>query len=274
MLRKVCVFLLLSTAVMAQVYVKELGRDVIEARLKHYAQKAAERQAILKEMFQQARCPNISEQEVIHASVANLICTVPGTGEGTIIVGAHFDCVDNGDGVVDNWSGASLLASLIESLTTRPRKHTFVFIGFTDEEKGMVGSEFYANHMTKEERNRTHAMVNMDTIGISRTKIWLNHADKNLVQMAGQVAGAMKMPFAAVNFEKVGATDSDSFLGKKIPSITFHSVTPQNYHMLHSPDDKLKSINLDDYYETYRYIAVYLAFLDGKLGQTAQTAAK
>ena len=267
MFRKVCVLLLLSTVVMAQVYVKELPRDVIESRLSHFAKKTADRQAILKEWFQHAGCPNLTEQPVKHAAVGNLICTVAGETDKVIIVGAHFDCVDAGDGVVDNWSGAALLPSLLETLKTRPRKHTYVFIAFTDEEKGMVGSEFYADHMTKEERERTDAMVNMDTLGLSPTKVWLSHSDKNLVNLAASVAAAMKLPIAAVNFEKVGATDSDSFLQKKVPSITIHSVTQQTYHILHSTDDKLKAINMDDYFSTYRLTAVYLAFLDTKLGQ-------
>ena len=152
----------------------------------------------------------------------------------------------------------------------RPRKHTIIFIGFTDEEKGMVGSEFYANHMTKEERDRVDAMVNMDTLGLSPTKIWLSHSDKNLVNLAAKVAAAMKLPIAAVNFEQVGATDSDSFLNKKMPVITIHSVTQQNHHILHSTDDKLHSINMDDYFATYRLAAVYLAFLDTKLPLAAQ----
>ena len=254
---------------MAQVYVNELKRDVIESRLSHFARKSAERQAILKQWFEQAGCPSLTEQPVKHTTVPNLICTVPGTTGKVIIVGAHFDCVDQGDGVADNWSGASLLPSLFETLKTRPRQHTYIFIAFTGEEEGMVGSEYYANHMTKEERERTDAMVNMDTLGLSPTKIWLSHADKNLVNMAAQVAAAMKLPIAALNFEKVGATDSDSFLQKKMPAVTIHSVTQQNHHILHSTDDKLRAINLDDYYSTYRFTAVYLAFLDTKLGGPA-----
>ena len=271
MFRRISVLLLLSTAATAQVYINELKRDVIESRIAHSSKKTAERQAILKDWFQQAGCPQLTEQPVKHAAVPNLICTVPGESDRVIIVGAHFDCVDDGDGVADNWSGASLLPSLFETLKTRPRKHTYIFIAFTDEEKGMVGSEFYANHMTKEERERTDAMVNMDTLGLSPTKIWLNHSDRKLVNLAAQVAAAMKLPIAAVNFEQVGATDSDSFLTKRMSVITIHSVTQQNHHILHSPDDRLRSINMDDYFASYRMAAVFLAFLDTKLPLPAES---
>ncbi len=60
-----------------------------------------------------------------------MICVLPGNSEKVIIVGAHFDHVSDGSGVVDNWSGASLLPSLYQALKDHPRKHTFIFIGFT-----------------------------------------------------------------------------------------------------------------------------------------------
>lgn len=82
-----------------------------------------------------------------------------------IIIGAHYDHVDAGDGVVDNWSGASLLASLYQAVKVEPRTHSYIFIGFTDEEKGEVGSHFYVRQMTQEQVALTDAMVNMDTLG-------------------------------------------------------------------------------------------------------------
>ena len=60
--------------------------------------------------------------------------------DSLIIVGGHFDLAESGRGVVDNWSGSSLLPSLYQSLKSVPRRHNFVFVGFTDEEKGMVGN--------------------------------------------------------------------------------------------------------------------------------------
>ena len=70
----------------------------------------------------------------------SVICWPPGSSDKVIIVGVHFDRVSKGDGVVDNWSGASLLPSLYEAVKSEPRKHTYIFIGFTDEEVGEAGS--------------------------------------------------------------------------------------------------------------------------------------
>jgi hypothetical protein len=62
---------------------------------------------------------------------------------GSEVFAARFDHVSEGDGVVDNWSGASILPSLYESVRIVPRKHTYIFIGFTDAEQGELGSYFY-----------------------------------------------------------------------------------------------------------------------------------
>jgi hypothetical protein len=41
-----------------------------------------------------------------------------------------------------------------------------------------------------------------------------------------------------------------------------HSLTPQTLHILHSADDNMKALQMDDYYDTYRLLALYLALLD------------
>ena len=112
------------------------------SRVKQYKGNDQQREATLKQLFSDSGCggTNLVEQKVKKSALPNVICTLPGSSGRVIIVGAHFDHVAEGDGVVDNWSGASLLPSLYEAVKTQPRKHTYIFIGFTDEEKGEVGS--------------------------------------------------------------------------------------------------------------------------------------
>jgi hypothetical protein len=102
-----------------------------------------------------------------------MICDVAGSGERPrkIIVGAHFDSV-GGDGIIDNWSGAVLLPSLSEFLRERPRRHTFEFVGFPAEEKGLLGSRAYLNSISKEDRAQIAAVITMDSIGLTPTKFW------------------------------------------------------------------------------------------------------
>lgn len=245
---------------------KPVSRDVIEARLKKYTGGNREREAMLKQMFADAGCDDqhLSEQQVKGSKLPNVICILPGSSDKVIIVGAHFDRVSDGDGVVDNWSGASLLASLYEAVKIESRKHTYIFIGFTDEEKGEVGSRFYVRQMTKEQVVATDAMVNMDTLGLASTEVWLGHSDKTLTNALVYIAKQLNAPLTAVNVEQVGSTDAEQFSERKIPRITIHSLTQEswNAHILHTSKDKFSAMHLDDYYQTYCVLGAYLAFLD------------
>ena len=255
-----------ATPAWPQVSFVSLPRKVVEARLKTTKMRNNERQSELRTLFQDVGCSErLSEQEVKGSKLGNLVCVLPGLSDEIIVVGAHFDQVDAGKGIVDNWSGAALLPSLYESLKGEPRKHTFIFIGFTDEEKGLVGSRYYAGHLSKEAVSKIEAMVNMDTLGLSTTKVWVSHADKNLVTAVGLVAHGMSLPIQGVNVEKIGSTDSESFAARKIPSITIHSLTQETLPILHSQKDDINAIKIDDYYDTYRLIAAYLAYLDKTL---------
>jgi hypothetical protein len=245
---------------------KTLDRGVIESRLGKYAGNNKQREATLKQMFFDAGCDDqrLSEQPVKSSTNPNVICVLPGSSDKTIIVGAHFDRVRDGDGVVDNWSGASLLPSLYESIKMTPRHHTYIFIGFTDEEEGLVGSSFYAHKMTKEQIANTTAMVNMDTLGLGSTEIWGSHANKGLNSAIAYVAKKLNIPISNFDVEQLNAyADSVSF-ERKIPSITIHSVNLENWkaHILHTSKDKYSAMHLDSYYESYRLIAAYIAFLD------------
>jgi len=261
----VALVLLLSSAAPAQtVQYKPLPPEIIQARLQKYAGNDQQREATLKQMFAEAGCQQLAEQPVKGSKLPNVICTLPGTTNRTIIVGAHFDHVPQGDGVVDNWSGASLLPSLYEAVKGESRKHTFIFIGFTDEEKGEVGSRFYAQHMTKENVAATDAMVNMDTLGLAPTEIWASHSDRELHGALLYVAKQLNLPVTSVNVEQVGSTDSEQFAARKIPSITIHSLTQEtwNARILHTSKDKISAIRLGDYYQTYQLLSAYIALLD------------
>lgn len=258
-----------------EILVRVLPREVIEARLREYGGTNRERGDRIRQMYADAGCSgNLTEQSVRSSTPPNVICVLPGSTKRVIIVGAHFDRVPTSDGVADNWSGASLLPSLYESVKYQPRLHTFAFVAFTDEEKGLIGSHFYAHHMTPEQVAATDAMVNMDTLGLAPTEMWQHRSDKRLMLALLSVARRLEMPLGAVNFEYVGSTDSESFASRKIPRITIHSLTQKSNdeRILHTPKDKLSAMNLDEYYQTYHLLAVYLGFLDQVLGQPEATA--
>jgi hypothetical protein len=240
---------------------------VISERLQLEVTKNDERRARLVELFEQAGCTGdrLTSQDVQGVKPPNIICTLPGESKSMIVIGAHFDQVDRGHGIVDNWSGASLLPSLFGALKDKPRRHTLVFIGFSGEERGLLGSRAYVKQFKKDDIRQIQAMVNMDTMGLGTTAIWFNRADKQLVSLLADISNQFNIPVSNVNFDKVGSTDSESFRERRVPSITFHSITQQTFPILHSVRDTIQAIHMNEYYESYRLMAFYLAYIDQKL---------
>jgi hypothetical protein len=257
-------FLALSTlSANAQIHFQLLKQELISSRLRSYKGSDFDREAELKKLFIESGCKpeQLSEQAVRSKQPSNVICTLPGATDDVILVGAHFDHVDAGDGVVDNWSNASLLPSLLFSVRQEPRQHTFVFVGFMGEEQRLVGSSYYADHLSKEQREHINAMVNMDTLGLGPTEMWVTHADDMLVRYLNGTAKMLQLPLSGVNVDKVGTTDSELFARYKIPRITIHTLTQDTLMILHSPRDRLDKIKMADYYDSYRLIAAYLVTL-------------
>jgi Iap family predicted aminopeptidase len=269
---------------LAQDHFRLQTREAVEAHLKAFSTKNSQREVLIRKWLSEAGCAdaNLSEQAIARKLPANVICVLPGETQEVIVIGAHTDKVeDYGDGVVDNWTGAVLLPALFFSLNAQPRHHTLIFIGFSAEEKGLVGSRYYVEHLSSDQRARIEAMVNFDSLGLGPTKVWASHADRLLLNDLIATAASAHLPLAGVNVESAGASaDSESFASYNIPRITLHSVTDQTWSILHSPSDKMSAIRMNDYYDSYRLIAEYLAYLDDTLkptsspksGPTAETA--
>jgi hypothetical protein len=252
----------------AQVHFRLQTREAVGAHLKSFSTRNSEREALIRKWFADSGCKdaNLSEQALDRRLPPNVICVLPGETQEVIVVGAHTDKVDNfGDGVVDNWTGAVLLPSLLYSLSAQPRHHTLIFVGFSGEEKGLVGSRYYVDHLTSEQRTHIDGMVNFDSLGLGPTEVWASHADKALLDALASVAAASKLPVTTMNVDNLGTADSESFARYQIPRITLHSVTQKTWPILHSPFDKLAAIKMNDYYDSYRLIAEYLAYLDDSL---------
>ena len=260
MLRLLISFFLLLTPAWAQIQFHSVPQSTVLERLGSAPLKNEDRQQKLVEMFASVGC-KAELQPVKHSDLSNVICVLPGSSQDAIIVGGHFDKVERGKGIVDDWSGASMLPSLYESLNAFPRRHTFILIGFAAEEKGLVGSRYYVAQMTAEQ---THAkeMINLECLGMNPPEVWASHSDPKLLEALGRVAQAMKIPLSGVNVEQVGTADSESFAAVGIPRTTIHSVDQKNLDVLHSDRDNMKAIDPDLYYESYRLVAGYLAAVD------------
>jgi hypothetical protein len=250
-------------------------REVIESRLRRVPDNNEHRKATLKSMFVEAGCPpdQLAEQPPTGTSpsfLPNVICTLPGTSERLIIVGARYDHGNGSQGVILNWSGASLLPSLYQAIKSKPHRHTYVFLGFTYVGRPPFGARMYATQMTKEQVAATDAMIEVEGLGLGPTEVWSSRANKSLYLDLAEVAKGLKFQLEAYNPDDYIATDSMQFAERKIPTITIHSLTDIFLHKwrLFVPTDRLSAVNIDNYYRSYQLVAAYLEYLDQRLPST------
>lgn len=199
--------------------------------------------------------------EVVRREVKNVVGVLPGSGprsEETIIVGAHYDHVGRGgegsmspgsneihNGADDNASGTVALLEVARLLAARerPLPRRVMFIAFTGEERGLLGSAHYVKEPLVP-LEQTIAMFNMDMVGrmqdnkltvfgtgtASRWDRWL---DKQAEQ--GRFEFSRKP-------EGLGPSDHSSFYAKRIPVLHFFTGTHNDYHR---PTDDWEKINVD-----------------------------
>uniref|UniRef100_Q028P3 Peptidase M28 n=1 Tax=Solibacter usitatus (strain Ellin6076) TaxID=234267 RepID=Q028P3_SOLUE len=241
-----------------------LEQPVIQHRLESLSRKIPIRRATLEVLFREAGCDgaNLTAQRVPGSKEPNIICTLPGDSPSAIVVGGHYDLVEEGAGAVDDWSGAVLLPSLYETLKRTPRKHTYVFIAFAAEEVGLHGSGEYVKRLSAAEQRAIRAMINLECLGLATPKVWASRADRHLRDAYGRVAQSLGMVAESGNVDQVGDDDSHPFLNAKIPVLTIHSVTARNMGILHTARDQVSAIHPDEYYATYRLATAYLEYLD------------
>jgi len=195
----------------------------------------------------------------------NVLGLIEGTGalkDEFLIVGGHYDHVGmagQGDpgrstgknddpedkiwnGADDNGSGTSTLLEIARSLATskfKP-KRTLVFIWFSGEEWGLLGSKHYLDNPIFDLK-KTFAMVCMDMVGRNSDKPvtvkGCASADpwKEMVEEAAKGTGLNFTIEPRAN----GATDYLNFIRRQIPAIDFFAGFHPDYHMRSDTPDKI-----------------------------------
>ena len=169
---------------------------------------------------------NLIRREVEAANVVGIINGAdPVLKNETIVIGAHYDHLGRGGegslapregdihhGADDNASGTAGLLELARlfasSDTPRPRR-TIVFIAFSGEEEGLLGSNYYVNHPLRPLEN-TVAMINMDMIGRMKN-------NKLIVGGVGTAEGWRKVIDLSAKFWGIGVIPTPDTYGGVLP---------------------------------------------------------
>lgn len=225
--------------------------------------KKEERLEAVKKLFVQmgAKDDEILIEKFNKDKISNIVLKKKGKTDETIVVGAHYDRVDDGCGAIDNWTGIVIMAHLFKSMNSLETNKSYIFVAFDQEEKGLLGSDAMTKAIPKENRKQYCSMVNFDSFGFAAPMSLRNASSSKMISLAEDLAVESKFKFVSVDI--AGAdSDSTSFKKRDIPAITFSGLAGDWQNYLHSSNDKLEKINMKSVYLGYRFGLAYLAKLD------------
>ena len=194
------------------------------------------------------------------AAIKNVVGVLEGEGplaEETIVIGAHYDHVGYGhrgsgekkkeqihNGADDNASGTAVIMEIARALVARQEKlrRRVVFIAFSAEERGLIGSNYYVNHPLVP-LEKTVAMLNLDMVGRLRDDkltIFGTGSAKQFDEMLERLKPEHGMEFVT-HSSAFGSSDHASFYGKKIPAMHFITGTHKD---VHKPTDDFEKLNV------------------------------
>lgn len=225
--------------------------------------KKEERFEGVKKLFSQmgAKDPDITIEKFNKDRISNVIVKKKGKTDEIIVIGAHYDKVDDGCGAIDNWTGIAIIAHLFKTLSQIETQKSYVFVAFDQEEKGLLGSDAMAKAIPKEDRVKFCAMVNFDSFGFSAPFVLQNASSSKMFSLAEKLADQNK--FKLIDATVYGGdADSTSFKNRGIQAITFSGIDGNWQKYLHSKNDQLEKINMGSVYFGYRFGLMFVAKLD------------
>ncbi|MCU7496264.1 MAG: M28 family peptidase [Ignavibacteria bacterium] len=193
-----------------------------------------------------------------------------------VVIGAHYDHIGLGyygtsdknsigkihNGADDNASGVSGLLEIAEAFSKCPAKRSILFISFSGEENGMLGSKYYVNSQPLKPLDKTVAMLNLDMIGRNeRNELWLGGAfySTDIIKVAERANKEVSMNLLYNTGLYTLGSDQASFLRKGIPSLYFFSGIHEDYHM---PTDDIEKIDVQKV-ENVSKLAYLTAWISG-----------
>ena len=176
-----------------------------------------------------------------------------------IVIGAHYDHLGRStdfaldpeakdairNGADDNASGTTAVMELARIFRAKPAKRSLMFVNFSGEELGLLGSHWFVEH-SPVPLDSIALMVNFDMVGRLRD-------DKLIVYGRGtarELRGMMDSLDAAVpdarfaisgSDDGFGPSDHSSFYAKDIPVLHFFTDIHEDYHRATDDVEKISA---------------------------------
>ena len=190
----------------------------------------------------------------------------PALRDEYIVIGAHFDHLgrsptfaqdpEAGDairnGADDNASGTAAVLDLARLLAANPPRRSVIFVNFSAEELGVLGSSWFVNHPPVP-LDHIVAMINFDMVGRLRNDKLIVYGTSTATELKGIVDSANAATAAAGSGaasamlhisgggDGYGPSDQSSFYAKDIPVLHFFTDLHDDYHRATDDADKINA---------------------------------
>ncbi|MEM8898090.1 MAG: M20/M25/M40 family metallo-hydrolase [Bacteroidota bacterium] len=220
--------------------------------------------------------PHAPQEDKEKLEATNVVGWIDKGADKTIIIGGHFDHLGYGaygslapgdsaihNGADDNASGIAGLLAVAERLAEKENiSSNILFIAFSGEELGLLGSKHFADNPTVS-LDEVNYMLNLDMVGRLNDKkemslIGTGTASKWEETLLNVNNDRLKLTFTKSG---VGGSDHTSFYLKDIPVLHFFTGAHNDYH---KPSDDSHLINYEGISLIADWITDLVVELDGE----------
>jgi Iap family predicted aminopeptidase len=197
-------------------------------------------------LLQRGETVRVSVETTSHCAeieTANIVATFPGRTADLIVVGAHFDSWDLGQGAMDNGTGTAQLYELAKLFQAHAPQNlrTIQLVWFNGEEQGLWGSRIHAPTLRGQP---VAAMVNLDMVGFPLSVNSLGYDDLlPLLERYNASLGEHPLKQGVGNINWFGS-DHTSYQLEGIRAITFGGyIAPDAVRYYHDFADTIDKVD-------------------------------
>jgi len=189
----------------------------------------------------------------------NVLGYIDNKAETTVVIGAHYDHLGMGgegslyregaaihNGADDNASGVAMMLHLAEKLQKKNTNNNYLFIAFSGEEEGLLGSNYFVKNPTIDTKKVSY-MINMDMVGRLNEENTLAVHGLGTSPVFKQVVLAHKDSLKISQHDSgIGPSDHTSFYLADIPVLHFFTGQHEDYHKPSDDSEKLNYKGMDE----------------------------
>ena len=176
---------------------------------------------------------------------ANVVGEIPGRDhpDQVVVVGAHLDSWDLGEGTTDNGTGTTSVLGAADAIVRsgqRPRR-TIRFVLFTGEEQGLLGSLAYVKQLASDMKHHLGCVVLDEGQGPIK-EIQLGGRNDLVAAMEAFAASLENVRELPVNDKREFGSDTGPFILAGLPGIYLNQDSPDYKYTHHSAADALEAV--------------------------------